>query len=69
MFQELDQFTFSGNSEEVHTKYGLAAWANIVLVCECKGVDTVYKFNKPKSLVPFATYNRVLPPIDKSLWW
>ena len=28
MFQELGQFTFSGDSEEAHTKYGLAAWAD-----------------------------------------
>jgi len=28
MIQELGQFTFSGDSEETHTKYGLAAWAD-----------------------------------------
>ena len=27
MFQELDQFLFSGNIEEAPTQYGLAAWA------------------------------------------
>ena len=48
MFQELDQFPFSGNSEEIHTKYGLAAWADIVLVFECEGVDTVHRFNPLK---------------------
>lgn len=27
MFQELDQFLFSGNIEEAPTQYGLTAWA------------------------------------------